>query len=73
MARAAKPNPDQLAGMLATISGEIRAHQDAAAARTGERDALVLQLRAAGWSLGKIAKVSGLTRGRVAQIITGSG
>lgn len=73
MARAATPNPDRVAEMLASISADIRGHQDAASAMTGRRDALVLQLRNAGWSLGQIAKVSGLTRGRVAQIITGSG
>jgi DNA-directed RNA polymerase specialized sigma24 family protein len=51
------------------LGAQIRALQDDIVKLSAEREALIRKLRKAGWSHGRIAEATGLSRGRIAQIV----
>lgn len=61
-------NHAELAEPLRELSEQIRVLQAEARALETERQALIRQALGAGWSLARIAGVTGLSPGRVSQL-----
>lgn len=70
--KAPSPDPAAIAKEVVHITKAIAEHKRATDALTERRTELVTELRKAGWSFGKIADATGLSRSRVAQIAPGT-
>jgi DNA-directed RNA polymerase specialized sigma24 family protein len=62
------PDAAETVAQIRRLNRQLERRQEAIAALSAEREELVRSLRAAGWSFGKIATETGMTRARVAQI-----
>jgi AraC-like DNA-binding protein len=61
---------ERLVRQIVTLNGEIETYQRSMAEVAKLRERKVRALREHGWSIGKIATRTGLSRARVAQILS---
>ncbi len=59
---------DAIVAEIVRLSAKLQALQGDVVRVSGEREGLVRELQAEGWSLGRIAKATGLSRARIQQI-----
>lgn len=60
---------EQIVRDVLDLGAQLHALQADIAKLSGERERLIRKLRKAGWSHRRIAEATGLSRGRIAQIV----